>query len=276
MRVATYNLASGRSAAGAQLGPGELQEAVACLDADVLAVQEVDRAQPRSAGADQLGLTAAAMGATEARFVATVLGTPGPRWAWRPATDDEAGAHPTGPAYGVGLLTRRPVVSWHVLRFPAARGWLPVAVPAPGRHRPRLVWVPDEPRAAVAAVLKTPRMTVVGTHLSFVPGANARQLWRLRRWLLALPRPWLVLGDLNLPGRVPAVLTGWTPLVSGRTYPWAEPRVQLDHVLAAGLTTADVRGGEVLALGVGDHRAVAVTVSGTGVDADAARGAGTG
>ena len=68
----------------------------------------------------------------------------------------------------------------------------------------------------------------------------------------------MLLGDLNLPGRLPARLTGWTPLVDAATFPAPSPRVQLDHALARGLppgTRADAR---VIELDVSDHRAVLV------------------
>lgn len=270
MRFGTLNLASGRSMLDGGTDPERLTAAVGSLDADVLAVQEVDVGQVRSAGADQLALVGEALGAGHRRFVATLHGTPGPRRGWRPAGDAnlpdvdcsliDLTNHPaaTGSSYGVGLVSRVPVREWRTLRFPAARGWLPVVVPEPGRRRPRVLWVPDEPRAAVAAVLDSPRMTVVSTHLSFVPGANVRQLRRLCRWLEDLPSPRLLLGDLNLPGRLPARVTGWSALVRAPTYPSAVPRVQLDHVLGSGTDLDAVTGWDVRPLPVSDHRAVLV------------------
>ena len=50
------------------------------LDADVLALQEVDRDQPRSHGVDLTKAAAAAMGAQHHVFAPTLHGTPGRRW----------------------------------------------------------------------------------------------------------------------------------------------------------------------------------------------------
>ena len=52
MRLATFNLLNGRSLADGQVDLERLRDAVVALDADVLALQEVDRDQPRSHGAD--------------------------------------------------------------------------------------------------------------------------------------------------------------------------------------------------------------------------------
>ena len=128
-----------------------------------------------------------------------------------------------GPLYGVGLVTRLPVREWHTTRFEPAPWWLPLLVP--GRGAAPLLCIPDEPRAAIAAVVEGPHgpMTVVTVHLSFVPGYNVRQLRRTRRWLAGLPRPLLLLGDFNLPGRLPAMVTGWQPLLKAATYPVIVP-----------------------------------------------------
>ena len=48
VRVGTVNVASGRSPGGPVLDAAGLEKAVAGLDVDVLAVQEVDAGQPRS------------------------------------------------------------------------------------------------------------------------------------------------------------------------------------------------------------------------------------
>jgi endonuclease/exonuclease/phosphatase family metal-dependent hydrolase len=287
LRVATWNCMGGRSLTDGSVDPRLLVDAVQALDADVLALQEVDRDQPRSGGVDQTAVVMAALGArargadptapddeapalgmVRSLFVPTLLGTPGPGRAWRPAgpagpgTGREGTAGPgvddgaAGPAYGVALVTRRPVRRWHVLRFDAAPGRMPLLVPA--LPRSRVMWIPDEPRVVVAAELEQPRLTVLSAHLSFVPGANVRQLRALCRWARTLPGPHLLLGDLNLPGPLPAWISGWTALARVPTYPAPRPKVQFDHALGHGIDQADVRCVRTTALPVGDHDALSL------------------
>ncbi len=234
----TFNLLSGRSVDDGLVVPDRLRAAIAAIDVDVLALQEVDRGQDRSAGVDQLAVAATALGAVAGAFAPTLHGVPGPGRAWQVASGEPVvwpAADPGGPSYGVGLVSRLPVSAWHVLRFPAARGFLPLPVPGPS-GRPRLLLVPEEPRVALAAVVRTPDgpVTVVSTHLSFVPLAAVRQLRAVARWARAMPGPRLLLGDLNLPGPLPARLTGWARLGRAPTFPSPAPRLQLDHALGHG------------------------------------------
>jgi endonuclease/exonuclease/phosphatase family metal-dependent hydrolase len=78
--------------------------------------------------------------------------------------------------------------------------------------------------------------------------------------MAAMPGPAVLAGDLNLPGSVPARLLGASALVRTPSFPAAEPRLQLDHLLAVG---GGLRGRDAAAtvLPVGDHRALTVTVS---------------
>jgi endonuclease/exonuclease/phosphatase family metal-dependent hydrolase len=250
LRLGTFNLLSGRSLLDGRADPERLRAAVASLDVDVLALQEVDRHQPRSGGVDQAALAAAVMGADYLRFVDTVHGTPGVD-GWSPTR--EGPEPPDGPSYGVALVSRLPVESWHVLRLGSARGRYPLLAPT---RPPSFMWLPDEPRVALAGVLAEPRMTVVCTHLSFVPMVNVRQLRRLVAWAGALPAPRVLLGDLNLPGRLPGRITGWTSVLSSPTFPAPAPRVQLDHVLLSGLPDGSRASARTQALPISDHRAV--------------------
>lgn len=259
-RLVSLNLCSGRSMSDGVIDAQRLRDAVAGLDADVLALQEVDRAQPRSGLVDQARLVReAAMhdvptaDGRHVRYVATVCGVPG--GGWRPAPADDGASPPDGPSYGIALLCRPQVRAWHVLRLDPPRGRYPIAVHS---RPPRVLWLRDEPRAVVAAVLEHPRLTVAGTHLSFVPGFNAVQLRRVRRWLAGLPPPVVLLGDLNLTERIATRVTGWTPLVSARTFPAPRPRWQLDHALAASLPPGVRSSGRTVELPVSDHRAVVI------------------
>jgi endonuclease/exonuclease/phosphatase family metal-dependent hydrolase len=250
VRLATFNLLNGRSLSDGRVDVDRLATAVRTLDADVLGLQEVDRNQPRSHGADLTAVAAEAMGAVEQRFVPALTGTPGGQWAV--ATGDE----PTGSTgYGIALLSRYPVASWHVVRLTAARVRVPLWIP--GARRPILVR--DEPRVAVAAVLETPSgpLTVVTTHLSFVPGWNGRQLRRVLRDLSELPGPLVVTGDLNMGARAATRITGLRPLASVPTFPAERPRRQLDHLLAGeGLRATGP--GTAVQLPMSDHRALVV------------------
>ncbi len=252
MRLATFNILHGRSLEDGVVDPDRLRRAVRGLDPDVLALQEVDRNQPRSGRHDLTAVAAEAMGAVAHRFVAAIRGTPGEVWVPAGERDDPAGA-----AYGIALLSRHPVRDWHVVRLPALPVRSPVLV---GRRR--LVVVKDEPRVGLAAVVDTPAgaLTVANTHLSFVPGWNVLQLRRLLRALRVLPGPTLLLGDLNIPGRLPRLLAPWTPLAALPTFPSTAPRHQLDHVLGCGALPRVVSC-EAPRMPLSDHRALVVELA---------------
>jgi endonuclease/exonuclease/phosphatase family metal-dependent hydrolase len=257
LRLATWNLLHGRSLADGTVDVTALCRSVERLGADVLAVQEADRLQPRSGRADQTELIAAAVGAPWWRYAPALRGFPG--GAWEPiACDGTAEPDPAWPSYGVGLVSRYPVAQWRVRRFAPPPLAMPLLVPG----RRGLSWVPDEPRVALAAVVRGPRgtFTVAAAHLSTVPGWNARQLWCLARWLRDLPAPRFLLGDFNLPGVLPARVTGWRSLVRARTYPAWRPLVQFDHVLADEVGGDAVRYGAAYSSAVSDHRALRVDV----------------
>ncbi len=277
IRLATFNLLHGvpilgRAATDQQfgaalpLGDDELlKDAIRAINADVIGLQEVDVWQPRSTMAHQVESVATAMGAEHWLFAASVSGTPGED-GWTEGLDSQIhGSSDLGasleqtPLYGVGLVSRLPVLRWQTIRFDPAPLRLPLMIPT--QPRPRFISVADEPRSAIAAVIhgEFGVFTVATAHLSFVPGFNVKQLRQLRTWLADLPRPLIVLGDFNLPGSLPARITGFTSLVKQATYPSMRPTAQLDHILADGLPEASVRGKAVVhQLVVSDHAAVSV------------------
>lgn len=128
MRMTTFNILHGRSVHDGAVEIGRLEESVRRLDADVLALQEVDLDQPRSAMADLTAVAAAAMGAVTHRFVAAISGTPGATW--MAATGRE---QPGTAAYGIALLSRFPVRSWQVVRLPRIPVTFPVYLREPNK-----------------------------------------------------------------------------------------------------------------------------------------------
>ena len=251
MRIATFNILHGRSPDDDRVEVDRLSAAVRDLDADVLGLQEVDRDQPRSLGADLTAVAAEAMGAVDSQFVAALAGTPG--GTWMAATGDE---QPGSASYGIALLSRYPVVSWRVVRLPTLHTRVPMWFK--GSLRP--VLVAEEPRVAVAAVIDGPfgQFTVANTHLSFVPGWNAAQLRSLVRSLQGTREPLVLLGDLNMGLRRATRISGLRPLATAATFPVDEPVQQLDHVLVRGALRA---GGpaESRRMPLSDHRALTVT-----------------
>jgi endonuclease/exonuclease/phosphatase family metal-dependent hydrolase len=252
VRLATFNILNGRSLADDRVDIDRFAAAVRSLDADILALQEVDRAQPRSHSADLTAVAAEAMGAVEHRFVAAISGTPGATW--MAATGRE---QPGTAAYGIALLSRYPVRSFQVIRLPTVPFAFPMWLPVPRK----VVVVREEPRAAVVAVVETPlgELTVVNTHLSFVPGWNRWQLRRLRRDLAGFPGPLVLMGDLNMTPPTPSALTGWPGLATALTFPAEEPDRQLDHVLLRGSLGA-VTAVSAPAMTMSDHRPLIVDI----------------
>ncbi len=251
MRLVTWNILNGTSLRDGRVDAPRLRAAAQGLRADLLGLQEVDRGQPRSGGLDLVREVVEGTGAADGRFVPALIGTPGGEW--RAADEADEQAEPR--AYGIGLVSAHPVLSWHVLRLAAARVRSPVVVPGTRQ----VLWLRDEPRVVVAAVVDGPYgvMTAAATHLSFVPGWNAWQLRRTSRWLGRFPGPRVLMGDLNMPPLAAGTASGWRVLGRAPTFPAPEPRVQLDHVLASGLLPP-VRSVDTPVLDVSDHRPLVV------------------
>jgi endonuclease/exonuclease/phosphatase family metal-dependent hydrolase len=249
MRLASFNILHARSPEDDRVDLDRFASAISSLDADVLALQEVDRYQSRSAGTDLTALAAEAMGAPEHRFVAALSGNPGATWIAADGTEQ-----PDSAAYGIALLSRYPVRAWEVVRLAP----VPTKVPLwfKGSWRPELVR--DEPRVAVAAEIETPYgvVTAAAVHLTFVQWWNGRQLTRLHKALADNARPLVLMGDLNMEARRAGRITRMRSLVTSATFPASAPRLQLDHVLLDG----DLPGahGRAVRLPLSDHRAVVV------------------
>ncbi|MEW5808904.1 MAG: endonuclease/exonuclease/phosphatase family protein [Actinomycetota bacterium] len=249
MKLVTFNILHGRTV-GEGVDLDRFADCIAGLDADILALQEVDSVQQRSGLADLTALAADAMGARSHRFVAAIAGTPGATW--MAATGEE---QPGTAAYGVALLSRYPAANWQVVRLPRIPFRFPMYLRAPNRVQV----IDEEPRAAVIGHFDTPlgNLTVVNTHLSFVPGWNRLQLRRLLRDVRGMPWPRIVTGDLNMSPAAVRRHTGLRALATAATFPADVPTQQLDHVLTddPGLRAHACR---TPAVAISDHRPLVV------------------
>lgn len=250
MRLVTFNLWNGRSSAGKGVDLNLLRTAITELDPDVLALQEVDRSQARSQHADLTEIAADAMNATEHRFVPTLAGTPGALWSL------SAPSSPVPSEYGIALLSRLPVLGWQDIPLPGLRPSLQVMLPVLRQQ----LFVGEEPRAAIIAHLDTPAgpLAVVNTHLTWIPGSSIRQLREVTRILREIPDQVLLVGDLNLWGSLPRMVTGYQPLATHFTYPAARPTRQLDHVLLRGGRGPRLLASRTVRLPISDHLALVV------------------
>jgi endonuclease/exonuclease/phosphatase family metal-dependent hydrolase len=167
LRVVTYNVHYCRGLDG-RFAPERIARVLHDLDADIIALQELDSGRRRSRGEDQLAYLADKLGMHACFCPSIELGTE---------------------RYGHGLLSRHPI---EIRR----RGRLPDG----GRRR-------IEPRDAMAAATTffDHEIMLFGTHLGLAPSERAAQIDFLleRDWLggVTFHQPAMFLGDLNLtPG----------------------------------------------------------------------------
>ena len=251
MRLATYNLLHGlHLEAGGRVDLAAASERIAALDADVVALQEVDRGLARTGDVDQVAWLATTLRLYGA-FAPALLGSPDT--AWTTPTEGEA----SGPAYGVGVLSRWPL---------ADPAWLTLPGGGDGhRRRPPTPQRPGwdrEPRVALRVTVASPEgsCTLTTTHLSYLPWRAVRQLRAALRF--ADGHRAALLGDLNLPpGPVARLARGWCHVRAAPTYPSWEPRMQVDQALLRGLRP---RAWEVPPHTTSDHRPLVVDVTAPG------------
>lgn len=227
MRIATFNIQHGRGPDG-EVDLERLAAAAALLDADVLALQEVDVEVARSHGANLAAVAAGDMAFAFAPAMAI-------RHGW----------------YGNALVVRGTISDSDVLELPGEEGDEPrVAILA----RVRLEGE-DE-------------ITVAATHLSVRTHVARLQLEAVLSELVDMHPPAVLLGDLNLTPRLvqPAVAAAGLTLADSAapTFPAHRPRIRIDHVAVSG--GLSIGGVEVVHTPVSDHRALVARVqkAGTG------------
>ena len=146
------------------------------------------------------------------------------------------GAGPIG--YGNALLSRFPVSGWHVKRL--GRGASSVEKRGKRAWDPRSYHVSTaSQRVMVAATLEVPegaggpirQLSVASTHLATRESMAARQLAAAWGALAGLPGPHLLVGDYNLSAEQVDVLGLGRTVGEGLTFPAADPKRRIDHVL---------------------------------------------
>lgn len=230
MRLATYNVHHGAPARG-PVAFDQTLDVCRALDADVLAVQELDADVARSGRIDQPTILATTLGMRSCFAVTVRIGSMG--------------------RYGHALLSTHELDDIEVV---------PLAV-TEGR----------EARAAILAttVIGGVPLVVGAVHLENArrgdrgePAASAQAQHVLRlvaERATVTGHAAVVLGDLNLDApltRALATDAGFELAGGPNTYPSGGPRHRIDHVAARGLTVTSV---EVPASDASDHRPLLVT-----------------
>ena len=248
-----------------------LASAVQTLGSDVYGFQEVDHFLPRSASRPQIRDIAESVNAQYWAMGPSVIGTPGESWRKKHGHEPEIITQITSHAdlmhecYGIGIVSKIPVMSWHRLNLGNSPIGLPLVVPGDetGKGKPRFIYVKDEPRLALAAVLEN-GWTVINTHLSFVPILNLIQLKRVKKWALDLAQKTgtraVIMGDLNLPKNLPIAFSSWKSLVTANTYPSWGAKIQFDYILARDLPQVGYQGVPISSTGISDHLPLSVEI----------------
>ncbi len=223
MRLVTFNIKHGLvTGSWWRVDPKRLARICAGFDADLLALQEVDRFSLRTAAADEVALVARAAGLT--------------------ATFGRTRRDLLRGCYGNALFARGELSDVERLALPSSKG--------------------SEPRVAIlaTAVVGGTRLSVAATHLSIRGREAPLQLTTLVESLGRRPPPRVLLGDLNLGPEVvePALSeAGYVLAPTGPTFPAERPEQRIDYVAVAGLEVLET---EVPEVGVSDHRPVLAVV----------------
>ena len=266
MRLTSWNLLHGKA-----MPPDEeadptllLAAEIAHLKSDLIGLQEVDYFLARSGNRNQIEDIASMMGATHWAFAPSLMGSPDEDWRKPNESDDKLVTDKSEislSGYGIGIVSKIPVVSWHRLDLKAAPIGVMMAFAVNGKMKH--TYVRDHPRSAIAVVLDNGWL-VINTHLSFVPFFNFLQLLKIKRWANTLPvidkAKIIIMGDLNLPMSIFAHGFAWHSLAIQRTFPSWYPKDQIDYFLSQKLKNADVRHIQYPHSGMSDHLPLQIEV----------------
>lgn len=242
-------------------GSGNFTDAIKRLGSDVAGFQEVDHHLVRSGNESQMRIAAQSLGAPYWAFAPSVIGTPGEVRRHLNNTDQRIITHEnenTIGSYGIGIVSRIPVIKWERLELGRSLVGLPLLIPT--EKGVRAIYVNDEERVALAAHLDN-GWIVINTHLSFVPFVNLYQLSKVKRWAHRLSHGGmykvLIIGDLNLPKN----LSGWNSLITQKSYPSWGAKVQFDYILSNTLTTNQIEVLPTSLTGVSDHLPISIRIN---------------
>jgi len=221
-----------------------LEAEIAHLRSDLIGLQEVDYFLERSGNHNQVGAVATMMGAPHWAFAPSLMGSPDEKWRKTDENDNKIVTEKSeiaGAGYGIGIVSKLPVHSWHRLDLKGSPVGVMMTFPVDGKMK--RFYVRDHPRSAIAAILDNGWL-VINTHLSFVPFFNIRQLIQIKRWANTLgvtdKSKILIMGDLNIPFMRIVGGFRWQSLAIQRTFPSWYPKVQIDYFLSQELDATDV------------------------------------
>jgi endonuclease/exonuclease/phosphatase family metal-dependent hydrolase len=267
MRLTSWNLLHGeamppdKKADNAAL----LEAEISHLDSDVIGLQEVDYFLARSGNHNQVANVADMMSAPHWAFAPSLMGSPDEDWRNPDRNDDKLITKESDvslPGYGIGIVSKIPVLSWHRLDLKGSPVGVMMAFPVDGKLK--RFYVRDHPRSAVGAILDNGWL-VINTHLSFVPFFNLVQLIKIKRWSHTLgvtdKSKIVIMGDLNIPFvRIVKGFT-WKSLATQKTFPSWGPKVQIDYFLSQGVHPGDVVHTAYPHSGMSDHLPLQIEVN---------------
>ena len=269
MRLTSWNILHGMAIGAAPVNT--LVEALRALRSDVFAFQEVDHYLPRSQTTPQIRDLAEAIGARYWAMAPSVIGTPGEKWRQLSANEPDLITQQSShselalPSYGIAMASTIEVIAWRRLNLGRSPIGMPLIVPGEetGRGKPRFIYVADEPRVALAAVLEN-GWTIINTHLSFVPGLNLWQLKKIKKWAIEIEKQTgtrsIIVGDLNLPKNIPVIGSDWKSLTTQNTYPSWSAKIQFDYILSRALLPAEYSVRKFAGTGISDHWPIGIEI----------------
>ena len=273
MRITSWNFLHGQS-----LNPAatpELREILGEFKSDVLSLQEVDHHLPRSGERNQSREIAQHLKTEWWGFAPAISGTPGVKWQklttkeQRVLTEADSesrslhdGVENSGQYYGIAIVSKLPVLQWHRLELGRSLIGMPLAV-GNAKGRITFIYVKDEPRVAMAAVLEN-GWIVINTHLSFVPLVNIYQLFKLASWAKKLESQYgakvLLTGDFNLPWGIPSRLLSFKRATQANSYPSWKPAISFDYILTHPANVLKTKEYLHPAIELSDHRPISIDI----------------